>query len=54
MINKQSFGWTIQFMLPMGVLVEAVVLAVAVALLAGYVPARWAGKQPIVEGLRYE
>ncbi len=53
-INKQSFGWTIQFMLPMGVLVEAVVLAVAVALLAGYVPARWAGKQPIVEGLRYE
>ncbi len=53
-INKQSFGWTIQFMLPMGMLVEAVVLAVAAALLAGYVPARWAGKQPIVEGLRYE
>ncbi|MEW6245150.1 MAG: FtsX-like permease family protein [Nitrospirota bacterium] len=53
-INKQSFGWTIQPILPMGVLVQAVVLAVAAALLAGYVPARWAGKQPIVEGLRYE
>ena len=53
-INKQSFGWTIQPMLPMGVLVQAVVLALAAALLAGYIPARWAGKQPIVEGLRYE
>lgn len=53
-INKQSFGWTIQPALPMGVLVEAVVLAIVAALIAGYIPARWAGKQPIVDGLRYE
>ncbi len=53
-INKQSFGWTIQPTLPIGILIEAVALAWAAALLAGYIPARWASKQPIVEGLRYE
>jgi len=53
-INTQSFGWTIQRTLPAGLLLEAVGLALAAALLAGYVPARWASAQPVVEGLRYE
>jgi putative ABC transport system permease protein len=53
-INKQSFGWTIQFVLPGRLLVEAVGLAVAAALVAGYLPARWAAKQSVVDGLRYE
>ena len=53
-INTQSFGWTIRWTLPVGLLVEAVGLALVVALLAGYAPARWAGQQPLVEGLRYE
>lgn len=53
-INTQSFGWTIQWTLPVGLLAEAVGLALVVALLAGYAPARWAGRQPLVEGLRYE
>jgi putative ABC transport system permease protein len=53
-INKQSFGWTIQTMIPLSVLAEAVLLALAAALVAGYWPARWAVKQPVVEGLRYE
>jgi putative ABC transport system permease protein len=53
-INTQSFGWTIQWTLPIGLLAEAVGLALVVALLAGYAPARWAGRQPLVEGLRYE
>lgn len=53
-INKQSFGWTILFVLPEGLLVEAVGLALAAALVAGYLPARWAAKQPVVDGLRYE
>ena len=53
-INKQSFGWTIQFMLPGRLLVEAVGLALAAALVAGYLPARWAAKQSVVDGLRYE
>lgn len=53
-INKQSFGWTIQWTLPAGLLAEAVGLALVVALLAGYAPARWAGRQSVAEGLRYE
>ncbi|MFM8551817.1 MAG: ABC transporter permease, partial [Nitrospiraceae bacterium] len=53
-INTQSFGWTIQWTLPSGLLVEAVGLALVVALVAGYAPARWAGRQSVAEGLRYE
>lgn len=53
-INKQSFGWTIQFSLQPRLLLEALGLALSAALLAGYLPARWAAKQPIAEGLRYE
>jgi putative ABC transport system permease protein len=53
-INKQSFGWTIQMIVPVGLLAEAVALALAVALVAGYLPARWADRQVVAEGLRYE
>ena len=53
-INKQSFGWTIQFTLPGSMLVEAVEVALAAAVVASTLPARWAAKQPIVDGLRYE
>jgi putative ABC transport system permease protein len=53
-INKQSFGWTIQRTFPIGVLIQAVGLALAAALVAGYIPARWTAKQPVAEGLRYE
>ncbi len=53
-INKQSFGWTIQVMMPTSLLIEAVGLAVVVALVAGYLPARWAARQIVAEGLRYE
>ncbi|MBI4401725.1 MAG: ABC transporter permease [Nitrospirae bacterium] len=53
-INKQSFGWTIQFALPVGLLVEAVALALVAALVAGYLPARWAARQSVADGLRYE
>ena len=53
-INKQSFGWTIQFQLPGRLFLEAVGLALATAIAAGYLPARWAAKQPVVDGLRYE
>jgi putative ABC transport system permease protein len=31
-----------------------VVLAVIATLVAGYFPARWAARQPVVEGLREE
>ena len=53
-INRQSFGWTIQMILPIGSLVQAVALAVLATLVAGYFPARWAAQQPVVEGLRDE
>ena len=53
-INKQSFGWTIQMTVPGGVILQAVGLALMAALVAGYWPARWAARQPVVEGLREE
>jgi putative ABC transport system permease protein len=53
-INKQSFGWTIQMTVPGGVILQAVGLALTAALVAGYWPARWAARQPVVEGLRDE
>ena len=53
-INKQSFGWTIKMSIPPGVLVQAVLLAIGAAWIAGYFPARWAARQPVVEGLREE
>ncbi|MDZ4734684.1 MAG: FtsX-like permease family protein [Nitrospirota bacterium] len=53
-INKQSFGWTIQMTVPGGVILKAVGLALTAALVAGYWPARWAARQPVVEGLREE
>jgi putative ABC transport system permease protein len=53
-INKQSFGWTIQMTVPGGLIVQAVALALTAALVAGYFPARWAARQPVVEGLREE
>jgi putative ABC transport system permease protein len=53
-INKQSFGWTIQMTVPGGVILQAVGLALTAALVAGYWPARWAARRPVVEGLREE
>jgi putative ABC transport system permease protein len=53
-INKQSFGWTIHMTIPVEVLLEAVLLAIGAAWIAGYLPARWAAQQPIGEGLREE
>ncbi|MGH7230024.1 MAG: ABC transporter permease [Nitrospiraceae bacterium] len=53
-INKQSFGWTIQLTLSAGLLLKAVGLASAAALVGGYLPARWASRQVVADGLRYE
>ena len=53
-INRQSFGWSIQMIIPIGSLLQAVALAVLATLVAGYFPARWAARQPVVEGLRDE
>jgi putative ABC transport system permease protein len=53
-INKQSFGWTIQFSLQPMVVMQALALALGAAFIAAYIPAQWAARQPIAEGLRYE
>lgn len=53
-INKQSFGWTIQMIVPIGASLQAVGLAAVATLVAGYFPARWAARQPVVDGLREE
>jgi putative ABC transport system permease protein len=53
-INKQSFGWTIQFVVAPSTLVGAVTVAALAAIAAAYLPARWVTKGVIAEGLRYE
>ncbi|HKT33883.1 MAG TPA: FtsX-like permease family protein [Nitrospira sp.] len=53
-INKQSFGWTIRMMVPLGLVSQAAVLAIGAAWIAGYLPARWAARQPVGESLREE
>ena len=53
-INKQSFGWTIQMIIPWGGLVQAVVLAGFATVVAGFFPAQWAARQSVAEGLREE
>jgi putative ABC transport system permease protein len=53
-INRQSFGWTIQISWPLGLMAEVAAMALVASLLAGLWPARWAAKQPLVDGLRYE
>ena len=53
-INKQSFGWTIRMTVPVEVLIQGVALSIGAAWVAGYLPARWAARQPVGEGLREE
>ena len=53
-INKQSFGWTIQYTLAWETIGTAVLVALAAALIGAWAPARWANRQTIAEDLRYE
>lgn len=47
-INLQSFGWTIQFHLPLAFLVQSSVAVVVATALAGFYPARRAAKMGMV------
>jgi putative ABC transport system permease protein len=51
-INKQSFGWTIQFSIPIRSLVESAVVVMATSALAGLLPARRAARTNVVDSLR--
>jgi putative ABC transport system permease protein len=53
-INKQSFGWTIQFHWPIAVLLTALSLVYAATLLAGLYPARIATKLVPIEVIHEE
>ncbi|MBX9689775.1 MAG: ABC transporter permease [Candidatus Obscuribacterales bacterium] len=53
-INKQSFGWTIQLDLPFDFLLESFALIFFCSLLAGVIPARLAAKTPAPEVVRSE
>ena len=53
-INKQSFGWTIQFSIPFLSLMEFGAMVMVVSIIAGLIPARRAAKTNPVESLRME
>ena len=53
-INRRSFGWTLELTISPGVLLQAVVLALAAALLAGLYPALRMARTPPALALREE
>jgi putative ABC transport system permease protein len=53
-INKQSFGWTIQFSIPLWSLIQFWLMVMMVSTLAGFIPARRAAKMNAVDTLRME
>jgi putative ABC transport system permease protein len=53
-VNRQSFGWTIQFHLPGGLLAGAVLVVWAVTVLAGIYPARVASRMNAIEAIQEE
>ncbi len=53
-INKASFGWTLQFHFPFQVILHSFLLAISAALIAGYLPAKRASKTDLKEAVAYE
>ena len=53
-INKQSFGWTIQFHWPVGLLLGAVTVIFAASLIAGMYPARIAASRDPLDAIHEE
>jgi putative ABC transport system permease protein len=53
-INRQSFGWTIQVVIPPALFVKTLLLVLACALLAGIIPARAAAGKNVAEVMRVE
>jgi putative ABC transport system permease protein len=53
-INKQSFGWTIQFSIPITSLIESWLIVMFTSIGAGFIPARRAARMNAVESLRME
>lgn len=53
-INRQSFGWTLQLQVPWEFILQSTLLVLAAALVAGYIPARQAAKTLAPEVVRDE
>lgn len=53
-INKQSFGWTIQFAVPVDFLLQSFALIMACSVLSGLLPAQLAAATPAPEVVRDE
>jgi putative ABC transport system permease protein len=53
-INRRSFGWSMEFLISPTLLFQGVLLALAAALLAGFYPAWRMARIPPAEGLREE
>ncbi len=51
-INKQSFGWTIQFHVPTRLIVTSLLITLVSAALAGLVPARLANRIDVVSAIK--
>ena len=53
-INRRAFGWSMDVIVPGGVLIEAILLALIAALLAGLYPAWRMARTPPAQALREE
>ncbi len=53
-INRRSFGWTLQLQFSAEPFVQAFAIAVLAALLAGLIPARRMARRNISEGMRFD
>lgn len=53
-INKQSFGWTIEFHVPVRLIAMSLAVTLAASILAGLVPARLANRINVVGALKGE
>jgi len=53
-INKRSFGWTLEMQLEALPFIQALLIAVAAALLAGLYPAYRASRRSAAEAMRFD
>jgi putative ABC transport system permease protein len=53
-INRRSFGWTLQMQVSIEPFLQALVIAVLAALLAGFYPARRIIKRNTAEAIRFD
>ena len=53
-INKRSFGWTLHFQFQGHFLLQAILLSLSAALLAGIYPALKSGRLKVIDAIRTE